>query len=675
MSKEQDERYILNPETNRFVLKTGTIGKSIMNKKNEKIEIIKKIVPRLLKPTVPRKSILVLDKLGCWQVFQLSHFVGGINKIKYELLGAQQDKEHIINRIYITILVGVTILLKKEKSVIVESVQKVKWTTLIDNLNSSDFTIQIMNWYPMLVQVLTGIEKDLKPYWNQSYKEMSQKLWLPTLIDSPDSLPIYSNSCSDYVDANSWFTIKKTETTLDLKNNSSLMSSISSMSTLVKLMEDEKEKLNVVQRTRKVRIYPNKSIVKQFKTWIAGTVCIYNKVVYFQSTCSEQDKNMSQFDLREKFVNEKIVTRANKYVLNQGVYQGHMINGGNIIVDGRIGNKILNGPIINTIPNPELNSWVKKVPKAVRAGAIKDYCTGRKAAFENFKCGNIASFKMRYRNYKNDPAFHIENQVQSILNGKYIKLFPSVLKKANVSNPHILVNKGDRQFVEQYIGKKPEQECKIKYEYGQWYLIVPYKSKVSEFLYERGAGAIDPGVRKPLSLYDAERLISFDYKKDIYNKLITKLHLLQSLRDKKMVKNRSYKKARYRIRKRWVNLVNDMHYKCASYLVSNYKVIGLPPFKTSQMVTSSKLNKKTKLEMLNWGHFKFKTRLESKARQLSHILKIDESYTTQTCTNCGTLKYMGSNKIYECLNCKHKIGRDDGSARSIFMCMMHMRCV
>ncbi len=37
MSKEQDERYILNPETNRFVLKTGAIGKSIMNKKNEKI--------------------------------------------------------------------------------------------------------------------------------------------------------------------------------------------------------------------------------------------------------------------------------------------------------------------------------------------------------------------------------------------------------------------------------------------------------------------------------------------------------------------------------------------------------------------------------------------------------------------------------------------------------------
>jgi hypothetical protein len=33
MSKENDERYILNPDTNRYVLKSGAIGKSIMSKK------------------------------------------------------------------------------------------------------------------------------------------------------------------------------------------------------------------------------------------------------------------------------------------------------------------------------------------------------------------------------------------------------------------------------------------------------------------------------------------------------------------------------------------------------------------------------------------------------------------------------------------------------------------
>ena len=117
---------------------------------------------------------------------------------------------------------------------------------------------------------------------------------------------------------------------------------------------------------------------------------------------------MSQFDLREKFVNEMIVTRKDVSLLNEE----------------RTGNKKLKGHILNSVPNPELNIWVRKVPKVVRAGAIKDYCTGRKAAFENLKRGNILSFNMNYRNYKQEPAFHIEKHVQSISSGKYIKLFP-----------------------------------------------------------------------------------------------------------------------------------------------------------------------------------------------------------------------------------------------------------
>ena len=77
------------------------------------------------------------------------------------------------------------------------------------------------------------------------------------------------------------------------------------------------------------------------------------------------------------------------------------------------------------------------------------------------------------------------------------------------------------------------------------------------------------------------------------------------------------------------------HNKCANYLVSNYKVIGLPPFETSNMVSNTGyLNKKTKIEMINWGHYKFKQKLLSKARNMSYVLNTDESYTTQGCTNC-----------------------------------------
>ncbi len=644
MSKKLDEKYILNPDTNRCVLKTGTIGKRILNNKT-----LKTIVPRFPKPVVSKNCILILDRFGFWKVFHFSYLSSSLYRIKSELINAQPDKELLVQRIYITLLVGTLLLIKKNKPIIL-TYTSVHWRNLIDHLASSDAISASIKWYPMIIQLLTGTGKESKPYWNQSYVDLSQKLWLPTLIGESN----YIDCHSSYDKSNAWFTIKKTEPNV---RDSLLLTSIECKS-MIESTSIKKEIPGSIQCTRKVRIYPNKSIIKQFKIWIAGTICIYNKIVYFQEHCSEEDKNMSKKDLKRKFVYESIMTREDMTELNQE----------------RKGCHKLKGIMIDKQPNPYVNEWTKKLPKVVREGVVEDYSDAKNAAFTNLNLGNIAKFRMKYRKYTNQPAFHISNQVQSISNGKYIKLFPRILKKANISNPHVLVNKGDRSFVEQYIGEKPKQICKIKYEYGQWFLIVPYNTEVKPIVKERGVCAIDPGVRTPLTLYDAERFVSFQYEKEIYTKLITKLHLLQSLRDKKQITSHSYKKARIRIRRRWTNLVKDMHYKCATYLVSNYSIIGIPPFETSKMVTGS-LHKKTKLEMLDWCHFKFKTRLISKARQLSHILHPDESYTTQSCTKCGTLNDVGGAKIYECKKCQHKIGRDDGSSRSIKMCLILGRVV
>ena len=173
MSKENDPLYILNPKTNHYVLKSGKVGKSILaehDKKNKKIQAL------LNRPYVPPMSILVLDRLGLWQVLPLAHFVAGIEKVRSVLLDVHQDKELIINQTCLKFLVATILLLKKQKSVMLESVQNIKWVTLIDSLNFSDTIILNTNFYLMLVQVLTGTGKDLYPYWKESYKELSLKL-------------------------------------------------------------------------------------------------------------------------------------------------------------------------------------------------------------------------------------------------------------------------------------------------------------------------------------------------------------------------------------------------------------------------------------------------------------------------------------------------------------------
>ena len=50
--------------------------------------------------------------------------------------------------------------------------------------------------------------------------------------------------------------------------------------------------------------------------------------------------------------------------------------------------------------------------------------------------------------------------------------------------------------------------------------------------------------------------------------------------------------------------------------------------------------------------------------------KVKEKYTSKMCSVCGTYnENLGGNKKYICTNnaCKKKLGRDDTSARNIFM--------
>lgn len=705
--RENDPGYILNPRTGRYVLRDGAVGKRVLSegvatdpsvlnqprplckKKPPDIQFVSPLLPR---PTqIPPRSILALDMRGMWHVFPLAHFVAGMRKVESELSELHQANAGTIKRTCLVYSVSILMRTQRDGYATLESVRGTKLTTWTGKCSSSDIGILAMSLSQILGRVLTGVDQVSSPYWNPSFEAMSRKLWLPMLTDLPDSPLIYANASLGCVDANSWFTIKTVcqqtrpvgvDPTLT-SGSSSRMSSVSCMSTLAESMGDAGDVCaspRLLHHTMKVRVYPKETIANKLRMWIAGTNNIYNKIVYFQLHCNEADRNMREYDLRELFVNEKIIVRANRMVVHGGFFMGVAVNSGCVLVDGRTGNRKLPGPIISSKPNENLAPWVARIPKAVRHGAVKDYCVGRAAAFTNMKQGNILRFRMRYRKTKKNcvyPSLHLEKNVTSAENGKYISMFPSVLKKAGIANPRILVAKGHRAFVDKYVGDKSKmQDCKLKYELGQWHLLVPYTKEVclSENTETRGVCGIDPGVRTPLTLYDGDRIVSFGYDRSVYHRLQCKLSVLQSLRETKRISNRSYRRSRNRVRRRWVHMRDDMHYKCAAYLVDHYAAIGLPTFGTSRMVSRNGiLHRKTKREMLDWGHFKFKMRVLSKARNRASVLDIDESYTTQSCTSCGTLKHVGGSKVYSCDGCGLRIDRDHGSARSIFMCTMHQR--
>lgn len=560
--------------------------------------------------------------------------------------------------------------------------------------------------------------KDSLPYWNSQYEDCAQKLWSPKEIVYPGQRANSLNVSWDSEVPISWCSMK-----VKMKpSNSDLstMSSVSCMSTLVESMADAGDPLPDLSQqklttcTRKVRLFPKEYIANAFLSWVTASRVNYNKALYHDVNTEEK---LSEYDLRAKFVNENIITRQPiVWRVNNGYIAGIDVPlcGGHVLPIK--GNKRPNGKILDRDPNPDMSPWMKDVPKTVRHSGISDYVKGKTAAFANLKAGNIKHFKMSFRKTgdRKYPSVNVGNKFN--VNGKYLSIFPMKLlqrrPKSNTSkandmtksqaaiedkipkitdnkkkpqtkkkpivreqNPQVLIAECDRKFMQ----KQSEigfQECRLAYDTGKWFLLVPYEKEIQcDDGEERGIGACDPGSRTFMSVYDGEKAFAVQQRREVHSELQAKMDHFKSLRAHKKISGRSFLRKRRRLRREWDNKMSDLHWKLASEFVSSYKVFGIPTFNTSEMVQGQCLTKGVKREMLGLQHGKFRSKLRHKARARTHVLRVDESFTTKTCHQCGRIREMGGLEIYSCRNsnCQTVVGRDIGSAFSIFLCLMNQR--
>ncbi len=210
---------------------------------------------------------------------------------------------------------------------------------------------------------------------------------------------------------------------------------------------------------------------------------------------------------------------------------------------------------------------------------------------------------------------------------------------------------------------------------GGWYGIFPEYIEPQHRDDERNhVIALDPGVRTFLTGFDGRMYLEFG-KHDIgkiqrlchqLDRLMSRIGLSSAKRQR-----RAMRKAAHRLRQRIQRLIKDLHSKVASILVSEYKLIFLPKFETSQMVVKSarKLNKKTARNMLTWRHYKFQQHLiQTAEKHGSRVVLVNESYTSKTCPECGHIhEKLGGNKKFQCPECGLALPRDWNGARNIMI--------
>jgi len=511
------------------------------------------------------------------------------------------------------------------KYAIVEFLHKNKLQILITKLNSVKRNSLTTKLSKILQALLTGKEKGLLPFWTESSKEISKKLWLPTKTGSVDSDSNSYNISFNNIESNSWFSIKQAQ--MNVKSSLTTSSQLSQF-----FPQDITDIENTLMRSRKILLFPSPEQKQIFKQWIGTTRYLYNRAI---DLLEKLYKERRHFD--KSYIRKQLVTNI-----------------------------------------PKGCEWMLQTPQGLREGAIVDAVN---AFFANLKKAKITgtSFTMKYRS-KKDKSQSGVLVVDSLKPG--FRLYPkilndhSVLKIRNSEKRHItwrtkiVKGKSVGQILDHSLRLQTTRD-------GNWYLCVPTEINVAIPDNQGNPRLIDldPGVRTFQTGYspdgkvikfgdnDINKIRNYCLKTD---KLIS---IISKLSGKKRYRHNNALKKRYQKIKNWIK---DCHRKIVKYLLDNYDIIMIPVFGVQQMCKKDqrRIHSKTVRNMLCWSHFQFRMMLQEKVKEYpkKQILVVTEEYTSKTCSCCGFLKVnLGGNKVFKCDRCKVIMERDINGARNILI--------
>ena len=358
-------------------------------------------------------------------------------------------------------------------------------------------------------------------------------------------------------------------------------------------------------RTRKIRLYPTPKQKKVFKMWMGTRRFLYNKVLDKIKNGLEE---INFFDLRNKFVTAKNV--------------------------------------------PTNEKWQLETPKDIRAGAIRDLVKNYKTAFANLKNRQINHFKMGFVSKRDSPSIEIPKEALKMKDRKL-----SIYPRSKIGE--IKVAKRDSKNL------KLDYYCRLQFKHDKWFLIAPMDVKTQQINGRREYCSLDPGIRSFQTVYSEDLVAQIKVNKETIKKLQTKMDFFKSLRDRKIIKRKRWKRKERNIFFRMTNLIDDLHHKTANFLTKTFNIIFLPKFESQEIAKKNKIRCVNR-DLLQLKHYSFQQRLKAKCDLRNCRLDLcTEEYTSKTCGRCGCLSNVGSKDVFTCGKCNLVIDRDVNGARNI----------
>ena len=453
----------------------------------------------------------------------------------------------------------------------------------------------------------TGSARDSSPYWSEFTGGISSLLWLPTGTGSPGSDLNSSSGWSSKTAGRSWFSTSRMPAP-----NPSLPKIYSPSS--IRSAAGCTDSAATGPQSRRIQVYPNQVQKRAIASWLDASRWTYNLSVE--------------------------LLRAGAPAAWRTVAKTVMSE-----LDSQ---------------KPE---W-RSVPYQIKRTSVRDACR----AMQNVKAFNAQLAQDKAAGCRLDEDF-AELGFRSRKNPRQSCYIPDdAITQAGVY----------RQVLGPLLMAEPvppdNKESRLVKERDKYWLTIPYPAQC-DIETPRGDGvvALDPGVRSFLTFFSEADCGKVGYHAfGRIQRLCQHLDRLISRTDqeKNRKKRRNMRKAQARMRQKLINLVDELHWQCARWLTSNYRVILLPKFETQSMTRRGErqIQSKTARMMLSFQHYRFKKRLQWKAWQRgSLVLEVNEAYTSRTRSWDGRVdeKLGGSRTIRD--ESGFIMDRDINGARGIFL--------
>ena len=632
-----------------------------------------------------KQHSLALEKRQEFLVLNLKRFVRWLILKKSDALKHLPDKENLIcwicKRCLITMLLTIKIRkIQKITTYIQGSLPKNRWMTFLDKMNLLDPIV--LNTLPtflfqILLQELISKEKVLKPFWTPACKELSEKLLLPIKTDYPVLVLTYSNLLLKKAEEKSQL-LAVTKINLQNKN---LQKTFYQSSTSLAVSKWEKEATQEeITRTLKIPLKLTKIQRTTIDEWIDTVRYVYNKTVYEINT-NKHEINFKS--LRNKLITENTTTNSDLYKEISNLYSKKFLIKKQIKevkktdpiyvnlqeqitkLDKLIKEKEPNKKNIKKEKNQNIKEWELNTPKDIRAGAVEDITKAYKTGFANLKAGNIRYFNVNYRK---------KTELNKCI------VIPKMLIKNNNGTLQIAKRylKNEYEFkmgkrnIKKYKNLEIRNDCRLVKQNNEYWILIPLTEKIKEIKKTENYCGIDPGIRTFLTTFGNNGCYEYNHKRELIDKLNTKLDTLKGKKTKKGVefKTQIHKRSLLKIEKKKSNLIKELHWKTINDLIKRNDIIYYGDIKSHDIVSNeNNNNKKLKRDFNDLKFYQFKQRLQYKAIQHNKLLLlVPEQYTTKTCSCCGNIKNdVGASKIYNCLNCKSIFGRDINASKNILI--------